>query len=49
MIAGQSCIASPSVFVLSFDARQSCGYHLPFSSMDNKKSACRLFLQEENV
>jgi hypothetical protein len=49
MIAGQSCIAGPSVLVTSFDAQQSCGCHLPFSRMDNKKSACSLFLQEENV
>jgi len=49
MVAGQSCIAGPSVCFPSCYARLLSGLHLPFFIIGNKKSAYRRGLWKERV
>ena len=45
MVAGQSCIAGPSVYLPSYRIRFLYSLHLPFFRIGNKKS----FLVDETV
>ena len=47
MVAGHSCLASPSVCSTSFQVRCLDGPYLPFFRMGNKKGVARRLLQEE--
>jgi hypothetical protein len=41
MVAGQSCIAGPSVYFASHHVRFLCEPHLPFFRIGNKKGASK--------
>ena len=49
MVAGQSCIAGPSVCYSSFHHRRRAICHLSCSSIGNKKGTCRGGLRVEGL